>query len=101
MTNTTKPERAVTDLLRMDYINSLPQPLFANFCTSSDWPVHDIDVQTGLLRIDACGMLDVKHIRSVLYFRDADGVRHDPESFYYDADATSPVTSEGTDAGQG
>lgn len=72
----------MSDLLKMDYINGLPQPLFVSFFGGSEWPVHDIDVQTGLLRIDVCGMLDVKHIGSARIFRDADGVEHDPDNFY-------------------
>jgi hypothetical protein len=46
--------------------------------------VHDIEVQTGLLRIDVCGKLQVKHIGEVIFFRDRDGVEHDAETFYSD-----------------
>lgn len=72
----------MSDLLRMDYINSLPQPFIAMFCGGSAWPVYDIDVETGLLRIDVCGMLEIKHIGEVLNFLDCDGVEHDSETFY-------------------
>jgi len=72
----------MSDLLRMDYINSLPQPFIAHFFGGSEWPVNDIDVETGLLRIDVCGLLDVKHISDVMVFVDANGVKHDAESFY-------------------
>lgn len=72
------------DLLDLEFINSLPQPLSA--LVSGDWwPVADIEVQTGLLRIDVCGMLDVLHIGSVLQFRDLEGRLHDPDSFYLEA----------------
>lgn len=74
------------DRLRMDYINSLPQPFIAHFYGGSEWPIYDIEVGTGLLRIDVCGKLDVKHIGDVKYFRDADGVEHDSETFYTDYD---------------
>ena len=40
----------MVDILRMDYINSLPQPFIARFYGGSEWPVYDIEVQTGLLR---------------------------------------------------
>ncbi len=83
----------MSDLLRMDYINSLPQPFFAHFYGGSEWPVHDIDVETGLLRIDVCGLLDVKHIGDVKFFRDMDGVEHDADSFYNeDEPANADVT---------
>jgi len=75
------------DLLDMAYINSLPQPLFAReFGNQMWWPVHDIDVQTGMYRIDVCGMLDVSHVGNVAEFRDADGNVHDSADFYSDAD---------------
>ena len=72
------------DRLRMDYINSLPQPFIAKFIGGDEWPIYDIDVQTGLLRIDVCGKLQVKHIADVRFFRDMDGIEHDSETFYSD-----------------
>jgi hypothetical protein len=44
--------------------------------------VYDIDVETGLLRVLVCGLLDVKHISDVKFFRDMNGVEHDVDSFY-------------------
>ena len=76
-----------TDKLRMDYINSLPQPFIAHFYGGDEWPVCDIEVQTGLLRIDVCGKMQAKHIGAVRFFRDADGKEHDSETFYTDHDA--------------
>ena len=72
------------DKLRIDYINSLPQPFIATFFGNSEWPVHDIDVQTGLLRIDVCGMLQSEHIGAVKFFTDEAGEKHDAETFYTD-----------------
>lgn len=74
----------MTDLLRMDYINSLPQPFMATFCGGDEWQVYDIEVGTGLLRIDVCGMLEVKSMGEVINFTDADGTCHDPDTFYCD-----------------
>jgi hypothetical protein len=76
----------MADLLDMDYINSLPQPLWARTGRDWWWPVHDIDVETGLFRIDVCGKLDVLHIGGVLVFRDANGKEHDADDFYVDAE---------------
>lgn len=66
----------------MDYINSLPQPLVAHFYGGDEYEVNDIEVQTGLLRILVCGLLQVMHISMVRFFRDMDGVEHDADSFY-------------------
>lgn len=76
----------MTDLLRMDYINSLPQPLFANLYGGSSWPVESICVQTGLLRIDVCGLLEILHIGDVRTFTDSDGNEHHSETFYNEDD---------------
>jgi hypothetical protein len=71
------------DLLRIDYINSLPQPLMATFIGAGDeWEVHDIEVETGLLRINVMGKLSVKHISDVRHFTDMDGTIYDAETFY-------------------
>ncbi len=74
----------MSDKLRMDYINSLPQPFIARLCGGSEWPVHDIDVETGLIRLDVMGKLDVSHIGNVREFVDADWQTHDPDTFYSD-----------------
>lgn len=71
------------DLLRMDFINSLPQPLWIS-TFGSEWPVYDIDVETGLLRIDVVGRLDVLHISDCTSFRDSAGTYHDIETLYSD-----------------
>ncbi len=87
----------MSDLLSMAFINSLPQPLFAQqWGDQGDdwlWPVHDIEVQTGLLRIDVCGKLDVLRIGDVKRFKDADGNWHDADDFYLeDETATDKAT---------
>ena len=72
----------MSDLLKIEYINSLPQPFIAYFYGGSEWPIYDIDVETGLIRIDVMGLLEVKYISDVKFFRDANGTEHDAESFY-------------------
>lgn len=75
----------MTDKLNMEALNALPQPLVARFCGDQMWwPIEDIDVQTGLMRIDVCGKLQVKEFCDVMEFNDADGGRHDPDDFYND-----------------
>lgn len=80
----------MADLLRMDHINSLPQPFLARFCGDKTWwPVNDFEVQTGLMRIDVCGKLQVKRFGEVMEVQDGEGCKHDPETFYVDFEAAS------------
>ncbi len=77
----------MADILRMDYINSLPQPFVATMIGGWEFEVYDIDVETGLMRLNAMGKLDVTTIAEVRHFTDMDGVKHDPETFYSDCEA--------------
>ena len=70
------------DKLDIARINSLPQPLIAHFYGGDEWPVHDIDVETGFMRIDVAGKLQVKHIGEVSFVRDINGGVHDADTFY-------------------
>jgi len=72
------------DLLKIDFINNLPQPLVVRLLGEKEpmWELHDIEVETGLLRINVCGKLQVMHISDIGDFIDMDGVTHDPDSFY-------------------
>jgi hypothetical protein len=70
------------DLLRMNHINALPHPFLARFCGGGVWPVIDIDVQTGCMRIDVCGMPQVTRFAEVMAITDGDGQTHDPDTFY-------------------
>ncbi len=77
------------DLLDMDWINSLPQPILAGYKVNGKryWlPVNDFEVQTGLYRIDVCGKLDVCHIGDHFVFMDGNGKEHDYEDFFLDSD---------------
>lgn len=74
------------EVLRMEHINSLPQPFLVRFYGDKEWwwPVHDFEVATGLLRIDVCGKLQVKSFYDVAGIRDGDHALHEPETFYVD-----------------
>jgi hypothetical protein len=75
----------MSDKLRIDYINRLPQPLIAaQIGDGYQWPVSEIDVETGLMIIDVVGKTQPLHISEVREFIDADGGRHDPDTFYTD-----------------
>lgn len=71
------------DLLDMARINALPQPLIA-VDRAWRWPIYDIDVQTGQMRIDVCGLLQIKDITDYPAIEDAHGVLHDPYEWYLD-----------------
>ena len=71
----------MSDLLDMEYIKNLPQPLW-----DGEWPVYDIDVETGLYRIDVCGKLDLRHIGGCVTMCDATGKPHHTSDFYADPD---------------
>lgn len=72
------------DLLRIDYINSLPQPFMATFYGGDEWPVYEICVDTGCMTIDVCGKSQPMHIDNVKHFTDIDGDVHDVDTFYSD-----------------
>lgn len=75
--------KIMADRLKMDYINSLPQPfLIAFFGNPTEWELNNIDVETGLLQFNVCGKLQVEHIGMVKYFKDMNGIIHDPDTFY-------------------
>jgi hypothetical protein len=73
------------DVLDMTYINSLPQPIIGIEFGGSEWSVIDIDVSTGLLRIDVCGLFQVMEISDFKKFRDGNGVERLSDAFYSDA----------------
>jgi hypothetical protein len=72
----------MADKLNIDAINALPHPLVACLYGGSEWQIHDICVETGLMRIDVCGLLEVKMFADVKDLRDGDGLSHDPDDFY-------------------
>ena len=81
------------DRLDMAYINSLPPPLW-----DGNWPVYDIDVETGLNRIDVCGLLEVRHIDRCLTMRDSAGKEHYTGDFELDPDKWEERTAPGATA---
>ena len=72
------------DILRHDFINSLPQPLYAHLYGGSKWPIYDIEVETALMRIDVVGRLEIKQFSEAKMIEDADGIRHESDIFYSD-----------------
>ncbi len=77
------------EVLRGDYINSLPQPFFVRLYMTGDkwwWPVYDIGTNVPLLRIDVCGKLQVLHFSEVAEIRDDDGCFHNPDDWWTDSE---------------
>lgn len=72
----------MSDLLRMDYINNLPQPFVVELLGGMEFELESICVETGLLRIDVCGKLQVMEISDINHFTDMSGVKHSTDSFY-------------------
>lgn len=89
----------MSDLLDMTHINSLPQPFIVALLGGGEWPVHDIDVTTGLFRIDVCGMLEANHIGEALCFIDSFGERHESDTFYADYPRSSKDREGGDTVG--
>jgi len=82
MLNPEEVKKHLTTKLRLDFINSLHQPLVAVLLNGSQYEVNDIDVETGLLRIIVSGRLQVMHISEIDSFLDAEGITHSTDSFY-------------------
>lgn len=77
----------MVERLLIEKLNALPQPLYARFCgDKKKWPVYDIDVETGMMRIDVIGKLQVMHFGEIMDLFCADLVRHDPSEFYNEDD---------------
>ena len=74
------------DRLDLDWINSLPLPLFVTkYSRDYFWPVIDIEVQTGLLRIDVVGLNETWHWDDVSLVQDGHGREYHGYAFYSDA----------------
>lgn len=71
------------DKLDYDWINSLGQ-LYAK--SGSWWPVYDIEVQCGLVRIDVCGKLDILRMSDISRFKDDNGNEYPTDDFYLDGE---------------
>ncbi len=69
----------MTDLLSMEKINALPHPLYLKTGHGTWWPVIDICVETGLCRIDVCGMPEIVTFGDIM---DDRSVVHDSDDFY-------------------
>lgn len=84
--NKPKPDQSPQegDLLNMQKINSLSGPLTARFLDGYEWTIESIDIQTGLMRIDVCGQIDLESFSMVRTIIDGEGIEHESDDFYLD-----------------
>ncbi len=75
------------DLLDMDKLNAMGQMYGENL--GSWWPIVDIDVQTGLCRIDVCGLLQCMHFYEFVRIKGDSGEEMQTDDFYVE-DAPCP-----------
>ena len=70
------------DKLNAKKFNSLPSPVTARMLGGSEYWIETLCVQTGCMRIDVCGMIDLTNFDSVTMLVDADGNEYEPDDFY-------------------
>ena len=78
------------DKLRMDKLNALPQPFIGVFLGGDRWPIYDIAVDIGTLRIDVMGLLDIRQFCELRALIDDTGTSHDPDTFWTDYEELAP-----------
>ena len=73
------------DILNGAKFNMLPSPVTARMYGGGEWWIETLDVQTGAMRLDVCGQIDLRHFSEVVELIDIDGGKHDPDDFWIDA----------------
>lgn len=72
------------DILNGSKFNSLPSPVTARMCGGGEWWIETLDIQTGCMRLDVCGAIDLSHFGMVMELIDYEGISHDPDDFWLD-----------------
>ena len=73
------------DILDGEKFNKLPSPVTARMCSGSEWWIETLDVQTGAMRLDVCGQIDLSHFSEVIELIDYNGYKHNPDDFWLEA----------------
>lgn len=78
---------AVADIQKGDIINgvkfnALSSPVTAKIAGGGEWWIESLDVQTGLMRLDICGQIDLCHFCEVIELIDYNGNKYDPDDFW-------------------
>lgn len=74
--------RQVGDVICIEKFNSLSSPVTASMYGGGEYWIETLDVQTGLMRLDVCGQIDLSSFGLVKSLIDADGISHDPDDFW-------------------
>ncbi|MBL4766517.1 MAG: hypothetical protein JKY94_02180 [Rhodobacteraceae bacterium] len=72
------------DVLNMAKFNALPSPVTARLFNGAEWWIETLDVQTGFMRLDVCGQIDLSCFSEVKMLIDIDGGEHEPDEFWMD-----------------
>lgn len=75
-------EDTTKDLLDIEKFNSLPSPVMARLCGGATfWPIETLCVQTGLIRLDIHGQIDLSEFALVAAIKDSCGNAYDTDDF--------------------
>ena len=72
------------DIIDIDKFNALPGPVAARIDFGAEHWIETLCVQTGCMRLDVCGKIQLSHFDHVRKLIDADGNEHNPDIFYID-----------------
>ena len=73
------------DKLNAAKLDAIPGPILARFFGSKwEWEVIDFEVECALVRINVCGLSEVKGFCEIAEMTDIDGQKYDPEDFWND-----------------
>lgn len=70
------------DVLDIDKLNKLPQPLAVVMMGGCECVIDSICVGTGLMKLNISGMIDRAEFIMIRDLVDAYGVKHDPDDFW-------------------
>lgn len=84
----------MADKLKMDAINALQHPLIAVRSGGNEWPIYDICVATGLVRIDVVGKLQSIEFAEIVGIIDGNGDSHDADDFYIEDEDTGNMHTD-------
>lgn len=71
-----------SDLINGPKFNSLPSPVTAKMIGGGEWWIESLCVETGFLRLDVCGQIDLGEFCMVSELVGSDGATHNPDDFY-------------------
>lgn len=71
------------DMLNMEMINRIGQMYIRQYGDRHIWwPLYEVCVQTGFMKVDVCGLLQNMHFDDIAEIKDDSGEKYDPEIFY-------------------